>query len=258
MVDWAYDHTTSAIWSCLAAHAAVLHTDGIEREPAADKVSGIFECETVALHPMTIDAAAGLRVPHSRYNGLSEQALAASGYRILTRAGGAGVDMFARQEKSFHIFLQGHPEYEARTLLREYRRDVCRYLKRERENYPALPLNYFDDAAAAIARGFRERAYAERAAGADRRFPDGASPGRARMPVAAVRRRHLREMVRISQRAQVGPAPVDHAAAAGLARLADQSARSAGRRVKPGLQFAAAARGRPPAGVYILFGSGAF
>ena len=162
VVDWAYDHTTSAIWSCLAAHAAVLRTDGIEREPAADKVSGIFECETVALHPMTIDAAAGLRVPHSRYNGLSEQALAASGYRILTRAGSAGVDMFARQEKSFHIFLQGHPEYDARTLLREYRRDVCRYLKRERENYPALPQNYLDDAAAAIARRFREQAYAER------------------------------------------------------------------------------------------------
>ena len=54
VVDWAYDHTTSAIWSCLAAHAAVLRTDGIEREPATDKVSGIFECETVALHPMTM------------------------------------------------------------------------------------------------------------------------------------------------------------------------------------------------------------
>ena len=31
VVDWASDHTTSAIWSCLAAHAAVLRTDGIER-----------------------------------------------------------------------------------------------------------------------------------------------------------------------------------------------------------------------------------
>jgi len=162
VVDWAYDHTTSAIWSCLAAHAAVLRIDGIEREPAADKVSGVFECGTVAQHPMTIHAAAGLRVPHSRYNGLSEQALAASGYRILTRAGNAGVDMFARQEKSFHLFLQGHPEYEATTLLREYRRDVFRYLNRERENYPALPQNYFGEAAAAAARGFRELAYADR------------------------------------------------------------------------------------------------
>jgi homoserine O-succinyltransferase len=162
VVDWAYDQTTSAIWSCLAAHAAVLRTDGIERQAAAEKISGVFDCELVALHPMTIDTARGLRVPHSRYNGLPERELAGSGYRILTRAGNAGIDMFARQEKSFHLFLQGHPEYEAGTLLREYRRDVCRYLKRERDNYPALPQFYFDDAAIRIALGFREQALADR------------------------------------------------------------------------------------------------
>jgi homoserine O-succinyltransferase len=162
VVDWAYDHTTSAIWSCLAAHAAVLRTDGIERQPASGKVSGVFDCELVALHPMTIDTARGLRIPHSRHNGLPEQALAARGYRILTRARSTGVDMFVRQEKSLHLFLQGHPEYDAGTLLREYRRDVCRYLKREREDYPALPQNYFAEAATTIALGFREEALADR------------------------------------------------------------------------------------------------
>ena len=162
IVDWAADQATSAIWSCLAAHAAVLHTDGIERQLAAEKVTGIFECETVALHPMTIDTAKGLRVPHSRHNGLPEQALTASGYCVLTRAGNVGVDMFARREKSFNLFLQGHPEYEARTLLREYRRDVIRYLKGELEDYPVLPQNYFDNVSTDIALGFRERALANR------------------------------------------------------------------------------------------------
>jgi homoserine O-succinyltransferase/O-acetyltransferase len=171
VVDWAYDHTTSAIWSCLAAHAAVLRTDGIERQPANAKVSGVFDCEQVALHPMTIDAAQGLRVPHSRYNGLAEQALAASGYRILTRAGDAGVDMFARQEKSFHLFLQGHPEYDGGTLLREYRRDVFRYLTCERENYPALPQNYLGEEATALALGFREEALSDRRADLIANFP---------------------------------------------------------------------------------------
>ena len=33
VIDWAREHTHSTIWSCLAAHAAVLHTDGIERRP---------------------------------------------------------------------------------------------------------------------------------------------------------------------------------------------------------------------------------
>jgi homoserine O-succinyltransferase len=157
VVAWARDNTTSTIWSCLAAHAAVLHTDGIER-----CALGVFDCQPAASHPMTSDAAAGLRVPHSRYNDLPEPALAACGYRILTRSDDAGVDMFARQDKSFHLFLQGHPEYEASTLLREYRRDVGRYLRRERDDYPALPQGYFDRAATAVAASFRERALADR------------------------------------------------------------------------------------------------
>src|SRR5579871_5043188 len=133
VVDWAYDNTTAAIWSCLGAHAAVLRASGIERQPAAGKLHGVFDCEAAFKHPMTVDVTPGFRVPHSRYNGLPERALTESGYRVLTRSPVAGVDMFAKQEKSFHLFLQGHPEYEASTLLREYRRDVSRYLDRERE-----------------------------------------------------------------------------------------------------------------------------
>jgi homoserine O-succinyltransferase/O-acetyltransferase len=166
VVDWARDNTSSTIWSCLAAHAAVLHADGIERRALPEKLFGVFDCDPAAPHPMTFDttigAAAGLRAPHSRYNDLPEAALAACGYRILTRSALAGVDMFVRQDKSFHLFLQGHPEYEAATLLREYRRDVGRYLRHERDSYPALPYGYFTDEAVAAANRFRERATADR------------------------------------------------------------------------------------------------
>ena len=44
IVDWAETNTRSTIWSCLAAHAAVLHTDGITRHPLADKCFGVFDC----------------------------------------------------------------------------------------------------------------------------------------------------------------------------------------------------------------------
>jgi homoserine O-succinyltransferase/O-acetyltransferase len=162
IVDWAYDNTTAAIWSCLGAHAAVLHMNGIERQPAAEKVHGVFNFDSAYPHPMTVDAGRGLSVPHSRYNGLSEQDLLEGGYRVLTRSPVAGVDMFARQEKSFHLFFQGHPEYEAETLLREYRRDVGRFLAQERESYPPLPQNYLGDTATKVAGQFRERALVER------------------------------------------------------------------------------------------------
>ena len=174
VVDWARDNTASTIWSCLAAHAAVLHVDGVERSPFVEKLSGVFECEPATSHPMTADAVAGLRVPHSRWNDLSEQALKAAGYRILTRSAAAGVDMFSRQDKSFHLFLQGHPEYEAASLLREYRRDVGRYLRQERDTYPALPQNYFEGEAVSLAAVFRERALADRRQHLITTFPFGA------------------------------------------------------------------------------------
>jgi len=173
VVDWAREQTASTIWSCLAAHAAVLHVDGVERRPLAGKLFGVFECAPAASHPMTADASVGLRVPHSRYNDLPEQALAECGYRILTRSATAGVDMFARQDKSLHLFLQGHPEYGAATLLREYRRDIGRYLRREREDYPAMPLDYFSGEAVAIAAAFRERALVDRREHLIASFPMG-------------------------------------------------------------------------------------
>src|SRR5437763_6144741 len=42
IIDWAKTGTISTIWSCLAAHAAVLYLDGIERKRFAKKCSGVF------------------------------------------------------------------------------------------------------------------------------------------------------------------------------------------------------------------------
>jgi homoserine O-succinyltransferase/O-acetyltransferase len=162
VIDWARRNTYSTIWSCLAAHAAVLHTDGIGRVALSEKLSGVFDCAPAGAHPMLRGLASPMRVPHSRSNDLSERALKAAGYRILTRSAASGVDMFVRQEGSFHLFLQGHPEYEADTLLREYRRDIGRYLRGERDRYPAMPRGYFDAEATAALEAFRKRALVER------------------------------------------------------------------------------------------------
>lgn len=171
MIDWARRNTASTIWSCLAAHAAVLQSDGIERRAFKQKLSGLFECRPAAPHPMLRGAPLPLTMPHSRCNDLPEAALKACGYRILTRSAEAGVDIFARQDQSLHLFLQGHPEYEPDTLLREYRRDVGRFLQGERRHYPAAPQGYFDRDAAALADTFRKRALADRCGDLVRSFP---------------------------------------------------------------------------------------
>jgi len=174
LIDWARHNTVSTIWSCLAAHAAVLHADSIERRPLADKQFGVFDCEAVSADPLTEGVGSRLVVPHSRWNDLSAAALTACGYRILTRSAAAGVDMFAGPQQngdSLFLFLQGHPEYEPGTLLREYRRDIGRFLRGEQAHYPAPPQGYFNAEASAQASAFRARALTERRADLIADFP---------------------------------------------------------------------------------------
>jgi homoserine O-succinyltransferase len=160
LVDWAARNTISTIWSCLAAHAAVLHLDRIARVPLPEKRIGVFACDSLADHPLIANLPPRLAVPHARWNALSEDALLAHGYQVLTRSAVAGIDTFVRQEQSLFVFFQGHPEYGAASLLNEFRRDVGRFLKGERERYPGMPQHYFDAATEAALAAFRDRAEA--------------------------------------------------------------------------------------------------
>jgi len=160
LVDWSEDHTVSAIWSCLAAHAAVLHTDGIVRRALCEKLVGVFECVKAADHAIVLGVPPRWRVPHSRHNEIPEDSLVAKGYRILSRSADAGVDMFVSQRKSLSLFLQGHPEYDAGALLREYRRDIRRFLAGESASYPKTPCNYFDPEMTAAVAAFQREAEA--------------------------------------------------------------------------------------------------
>jgi Homoserine O-succinyltransferase len=90
-----------------------LHSDGIERRALKQKQFGVFDCRLAADHPMTEHFPEPLWVPHSRYKDPPEQALVDCGDKILTRSNAAGVDAFAKQDDSFFLFFQGHPEYEA-------------------------------------------------------------------------------------------------------------------------------------------------
>ncbi|MGH6980459.1 MAG: homoserine O-succinyltransferase MetA [Stellaceae bacterium] len=157
VVDWARENTHSTIFSCLAAHAAVLHLDGVARRPLSKKLFGVFDEAIAGPHPLTKGLAA-LSAPHSRWNELREPDLAAKGYSILTRSDEAGVGAFAKKDEALFIFLQGHPEYEAETLLREYRRDIGRYLREERATYPGRPRHYFDAKASDRVMQYRKRA----------------------------------------------------------------------------------------------------
>jgi homoserine O-succinyltransferase len=139
VIDWAQENTYSGIYSCLAAHAAVLRMDGIRRRTLNDKLCGVYECATISDHRLTEGLPARSWMPHSRWNDIPENALSSSGYRIVTRSKEAGVDTFVKQGKSLAVFFQGHPEYEAGSLSLEYRRDERRFLNGESTIRPLPP-----------------------------------------------------------------------------------------------------------------------
>ena len=176
LVDWAEHNTVSTLWSCLAAHAAVLHLDGIARRRLPQKRSGVFGCAPVMAHPLLAGAPARLDVPHSRWNDLAEADLSAHGYDVLTRSAEAGVDLFAKQWRSLFVFFQGHPEYDPEALAREYRRDIARFLRGERPDHPAMPHGYFDSPTAEALDAFAALARADPAAVSLSDLPRGLAP----------------------------------------------------------------------------------
>lgn len=163
VIDWAKENTLSSVCSCLAVHGAVLHFDEIERHPLPEKCIGVFNQMKTTDHPLMLDVPSSLRIPHSRWNDVHEGSLVENGYTILTKSADAGVDSFVKQHKrSLFVYFQGHPEYEAQTLLGEFRRDIGRFLRRENENYPTMPKNYFDRDAEESLIAFERKALSDR------------------------------------------------------------------------------------------------
>ena len=175
VLSWAEANTSSTVLSCLAAHAGVLARDGIPRNPLGDKQFGVFEYKKLSTHALTSGIGDSLRMPHSRWNEVKADALAACGYQVLTESTTAGSDLFVKQMKrSLFVHFQGHPEYSTRTLLKEYRRDIKRFLRRERETYPSMPHGYFDAVASRLLADFQAKVLSNPREEALADFPEAA------------------------------------------------------------------------------------
>ncbi|MGH6715940.1 MAG: homoserine O-succinyltransferase MetA [Bradyrhizobium sp.] len=163
VIDWARENTVSSVYSCLAVHGAVLHIDGVRRRALPAKCIGVFAQTKTRDHPLMHHVPASFKTPHARWNEVQEKPLASCGYSVLAKSAEAGVDCFVKQQKnSLFVHFQGHPEYEARSLLGEYRRDMGRFLRRESEVCPTIPSGYFDKEAEETLTAFRQKALSDR------------------------------------------------------------------------------------------------
>ena len=150
LADFSATRGPPSLWSCLAAHGAVLHLDGMRRQVLSAKCSGVFACSPTreavqGCDPLLAGVTDPWAAPHSRSNALDEAELRACGYDILTRSVEAGVDAFVRRRPGAPpmLMLQGHLEYDPASLALEFKRDLQRFLDAEREAPPALPVGVF-------------------------------------------------------------------------------------------------------------------
>jgi len=166
VVEWARERVTSVLCSCLATHALVSHMYGIERQPLPQKKWGVYSHRVHRRdHPLLREINTRFDVPHSRHNDVSREQFEAAGLSVLVESEEAGVHMAASRDQFRIIYLQGHPEYDVHSLLKEYKREVHRFVEGEVPLPPPFPEHYFTDEAADLATKYLAAAVEARDAG---------------------------------------------------------------------------------------------
>jgi homoserine O-succinyltransferase len=151
VVDWAFEHVTSTLCSCLATHAVMQFRYQQRRHPLPSKRWGVYTHRVVdQSHPLNGSTNTLFDVPHSRFNEVSREQFEAVGARVLVESDEAGVHLATSPDGLRIVMFQGHPEYDTISLLKEYKREVQLFAAGSRDEYPPFPENVFSRKAAAI------------------------------------------------------------------------------------------------------------
>jgi len=161
--SWAKENVTSVLCSCLATHALIQYCYGIERTRLPGKRWGVFSHKlTDRTHPLVAEINTRFDVPHSRFNEIFQTDMERKGLKVLAVSKEAGVHLAVSPDGFRIVFFQGHPEYDEISLLKEYKREVLRYYRREIEDYPPFPENYFNEEARQIFTVYRDHVVSAR------------------------------------------------------------------------------------------------
>ena len=140
IMEWTKTHVHSTFHICWGAQAGLYYHFGINKKPLDKKMFGVF--------PHKVDYKKSIlfrgfddvfMVPHSRHTTVDiEDVKKVKELKILSTSKEAG--LYAVSSKNGkQIFITGHSEYDADTLMNEYLRDVSQGLPIE------VPKNYFKD-----------------------------------------------------------------------------------------------------------------
>jgi homoserine O-succinyltransferase len=154
VLDWAVAETTSILCSCLATHAVLQRYRGMRRARLPEKRWGVYAHYVLKDHPLLEGLGEPVEAPHSHWYDVTRDGFESVGLTVVLESEEAGVHM-AVDDDDFYVFFQGHPEYDLISLLKEYRRELARYWRKERDDYPPFPEHYFEEGARAELEAYR-------------------------------------------------------------------------------------------------------
>jgi homoserine O-succinyltransferase len=144
LLSWGRTNTQSMLLSCFSAHAALEVFDQLERTSLDAKCTGVFPQRSHS-HPLAEGLGPQVVLPHSRLNAVETDRIEAAGYQVALECETGGWTIATKDVGDGQgcriVLVQGHPEYDPTSLLREYHRDARRYVFGERDAIPRLPLD---------------------------------------------------------------------------------------------------------------------
>ncbi|MEL6721716.1 MAG: homoserine O-succinyltransferase [Pseudomonadota bacterium] len=151
VLDWAADTVTSTLCSCLATHAVLQSRYQQKRQRQVRKTWGVYRHEvTDPTHPLTRQVNTRFDVPHSRWHVVTPEQFHAAGLPILVQSPEAGVHLATSPDGLRFVMFQGHPEYDAISLLKEYKREMQHFISGDSPDIPPLITHYFSRRSQAI------------------------------------------------------------------------------------------------------------
>lgn len=138
IMKWSRIHVHSTLHICWGAQAGLYYHYGIPKYTLPRKLSGIYAHSLLKkTSPLFRGFDDVFYAPHSRYTEVrAEDIQKVPQLELIATSQEAGV-YAVKTTDSRQFFILGHPEYDADTLAKEYRRDIERGLN------PAIPQHYF-------------------------------------------------------------------------------------------------------------------
>lgn len=146
IMEWTKHNVFSTMFICWGAFAGLHYKFGIDKHILKNKVSGVFSHKTLCpSHPLVRGFDEEFNAPHSRYSGVYSEEIENNSQLLLLAKSDEVGPYLAASKDGRNIFVFGHGEYDADTLLFEYTRDINRGLN------PEIPKNYFKNNDASVA-----------------------------------------------------------------------------------------------------------